>query len=103
MADLLSVALDSDTTFEGSRLTLAGRFGEKISIKLDNLLLMLRVMIDLFCIAARIPETQKNGAFQRAATDLQFEQRLTDLRTFYHEKATSNDHHAGTETTEADL
>ncbi len=91
MADLVFTALDADDTFEGSRMVLAGRFGERISLKLDSLLLMLRVLIDLFCTTARITEAQKNAAFIGAASDVQFEKRLTDLRAFYRAKPSKTD------------
>ena len=86
MADLVFTALDADDTLEGSRVVLAGRFGERISLKLDGLLLMLRAFLDLFCLVAKITDAQKNEAFRRAAADLQFDQRLTDLRAFYRAK-----------------
>jgi len=83
MADLLMFALDKDSTIEGSRLAIAGKFGEQISLKLDNLLLMLMVLINLICAAMKISNAQKNEAFRDAAADIQFEQRLIDLRKFY--------------------
>ena len=86
MADLVFTALDADATLEGSRVVLAGRFGERISLKLDGLLLILRVILDLFCLVAKITDAQKNEAFRHAAADLQFDQRLTDLRAFYRAK-----------------
>jgi|GEM_PF-1829796 len=91
MADLVFTALDADDTLEGSRVVLAGRFGERISLKLDGLLLMLRVLIDLLCTAARITDAQKNEAFKRAAVDVQFDQRLIDLRQFYQAKTSEKE------------
>ena len=83
MADLLRQALDQDATLEGSRIVLAGRFGAKIAIKLDNLVILMQVLIDLFCTAAKITAAQKNAAFQKAAWDVGFGRRLEDLRDYY--------------------
>jgi len=91
MVELLEKALDNDATLEASRVVLAGRFGERISLRLDGLLLMLRVLIDLLCTAARITDAQKNEAFKRAAADVQFDQRLTDLRQFYQAKTSEKE------------
>jgi len=94
VAELLKKSLDNDATMEGSRVALAGKIGAQIGLKLDNLLLLLRAFLDLFCLAARITETQKNEAFKQAAADVAFDQRLTDLRAFYHDKLSET----GTET-----
>ena len=87
MAELLAAALDNEATFEGSRVVLAGKVGAHISLKLDNILLLLRTFLDLFCFAAKITDAQKNEVFKRTAADVQFNQRLTDLRAFYLDKA----------------
>ncbi len=86
VADLVTAALDTDATFEGSRVVLAGAVGQRISTKLDNILLVLYAFLNLFCRAAGISDAQKNEAFKQAAADVQFDQRLTDLRLFYQTK-----------------
>jgi len=91
VADLVTTALDNDATFEGSRVVLAGAVGQRISTKLDNILLVLYAFLSLFCRAVGISDAQKNEAFKRAAVDVQFDQRLTDLRQFYQTKASETE------------
>lgn len=83
VAELIRLGLETDASFAGSRVALAGNVGKRISTQLDTLLLLLRAFLDLFCQAAHISSEQKNEAFKQAAADTQFGQHLTDFREYY--------------------